>query len=218
MKSYKNISVKEYQRIFPAIRKAKKEYSENATWFDYTEFMAVIKNIQYEDAIDIPENETLKYNFLLTQFLPNVILKEAIEIKLFWKKQKVNFDQIITTGQMQAYQEIILSIDNPLKTAEVQEIFSKLSQKDTDLTDAEIKVWDKYMLDCFEGRIMNMHKLAAIFVQKKYTPSKVDALANKLLSQNVLNVWFIVTFFLYKKNDWTIGLMEFMEVQLSIIC
>ena len=195
---YKSLTVKDYQIIYPILRKSITDYMNQASIYDMQELASTVLNIPYEDVIDLPAEEIEKLQWLINEPLTKAI-EQKNQIVLFGKE--INhvklFSQVIVTGQAQNFEAILKQIENPLKTAEVREQFyDRPPDENGELTEAS----KQFIEDVFEGRIMQMHKLAAIFLQpiwsnSKFNAAKVNELAELLLNENVHDVCTIMFFF-----------------------
>ncbi len=220
---YKNITVKEYQRIYPALKKAKQEYLDNAGWYDYQQFAATVLNKPYEDIIDLPESKLIKYNWYVNNSLTDAI-KQNNQVWLFGKRINHSklFNQKITIGQSQNFKDILLELEGPLKDSKVQDVFYKQADKDLELSDTENEAFADYISKVFDVRIANMHRLASIFLQpaiqkKPFNSNEANKLAEKLLNQNVFDVFLVTVFFYTRLKNWLTPFTEFLRQQICII-
>jgi len=215
---FEDVSLETYLRIFNNFDKIQESIQEDNI-IDKTEFIALVLNIPYEDANQLPMTIFEGVKFLLEESIFDNIFDKDFKIKLDKLPKKIKIQGKVidiekqtsvtnwTVGQSQYIEYVLMAIENKLKNTELNAILSKLHQS-IELTNEETTVYIKYITDTYNGYFNRITDIIACVIMPavygKFDGDKVKDLSDYVMELPVKDISGI-GFFLWTNLNPLLG-------------
>lgn len=218
--NWADVTFEQYKRMYPLLNELYKTSAIDTGYFDTTQLISIILNIPYENALDIPSKFVSTLLFVINdEIIDNKA--EINHVNFKYKDKSYSTKQLtdnkIILGRLEYYRQITKNIENSLKNNDVTNVLITAIE---DMTDEQKEIYNEFLKNCVEQRLLRANELAAIMIQgivnDKFNLEQIKQIENDLLHFSCNTVIQIAFFLMNLFQDVLIDkMMQLIVNQLS---